>query len=77
MNEKYESPKGIDLFCESIVNTTYEDLSEDNIRIFKDRLLDMVGCIFGGTIVEENDFLEEQLCLLLTGFACLFRMQQC
>lgn len=60
MNEKYESPKGIDLFCESIVNTTYEDLSEDNIRIFKDRLLDMVGCIFGGAIVEENDFLEER-----------------
>ena len=60
MNEKYVSPKGIDLFCDSIVNTKFEDLSEDNIRIFKDRLLDMVGCIFGGAIVEENDFLEER-----------------
>lgn len=58
MNEKYESPKGIDLFCENIVNTKFEDLSEDNIRIFKDRLFDMVGCIFGGAIVDENDFLE-------------------
>lgn len=60
MNEKYESPKGIDIFCENIVNTKFEDLSEDNIRIFKDRLLDMAGCIFGGAIVEENTFLEDR-----------------
>ena len=60
MNENYVSPKGIDLLCDNIVNTRYEDLSEENVRIFKDRLLDMAGCIFGGAIVRENEFLEKR-----------------
>jgi len=60
MNEQYISPGGTDLLCENIVNTKFEDLSEDNIRLFKDRLLDMTGCIFGGAIVCENDFLEKR-----------------
>ncbi len=58
----YAPPKGIDLLCENVVNTTYEKLSEDNVRIFKDRLLDMTGCIFGGAIVPEDQFLTELLC---------------
>lgn len=54
----FAPPKGIDLLCENVVNTTYDKLSEDNIRMFKDRLLDMTGCIFGGAIVQEDQFLE-------------------
>ena len=57
MDERFISPRGTEALCENVVNSSYEDLSEDNIRIFKDRLLDMVGCIFGGAIVEENGFL--------------------
>ncbi|MBR2781297.1 MAG: MmgE/PrpD family protein [Eubacteriaceae bacterium] len=60
MDEKLISPKGTDALCENVVNTVYGDLSDDNIRIFKDRLLDMAGCIFGGAGVEENAFLEER-----------------
>ncbi|MBO7699795.1 MAG: MmgE/PrpD family protein, partial [Eubacteriaceae bacterium] len=60
MDEKLISPKGTDALCENVVNTVYGDLSEDNIRIFKDRLLDMAGCILGGAGVEENTFLEER-----------------
>lgn len=58
----YAPPKGIDMLCENIVNTTYDKLSEDNVRIFKDRLLDMTGCIFGGAIVPEDQFLADLLC---------------
>lgn len=61
MDEKLLSPKGTELICENIVNTKFEDLSEENIKLFKRRLLDMVGCILGGAIVKENFFLEEQL----------------
>ena len=57
----YAPPKGIDLLCENVVNTTYDQLSEDNVRIFKDRLLDMTGCIFGGAIVPEDQFLADLL----------------
>lgn len=60
MREDLKSPGGTDLLCKNIVGTTYEDLSEDNIRIFKDRLLDITGCIFGGAIVEEDAFLERR-----------------
>ena len=60
MDERFISPRGTEALCENVVNSSYEDLSEDNIRIFKDRLLDMVGCIFGGAIVEENGFLEKR-----------------
>lgn len=60
MNDNLKSPKGTDALCENVVNTVYDDLSEENIRIFRDRLLDMAGCIFGGATVEENAFLEER-----------------
>ena len=61
MNEKLISPLGTELFCENIVNTTYEQLSEENIRIFRDRLLDLTGCLFGGALVAEDAFLEKRL----------------
>ena len=61
MNEKYISPKGTRCLCENVVRTRFEDLSEDNIRIFKDRLLDMAGCILGGAIVKENAYLETRM----------------
>ena len=61
MKEKYISPRGTRILCENLVNTTFEDLSEDNIRIFKDRLLDMVGCILGGAVVKENWPIEERM----------------
>lgn len=54
-------PNGTRLLCENLAGTVYEDLSEENIELFKDRLLDMVGCIFGGAIVEEDRFLYELL----------------
>ncbi|MBO4360174.1 MAG: MmgE/PrpD family protein [Eubacteriaceae bacterium] len=60
MDERLISPGGTDALCENLVNTAYEDLSEENVRIFRDRLLDMAGCIFGGATVKENDFLEER-----------------
>ena len=57
----YAPPRGIDLLCENLVSTTYDKLSADNIRIFKDRLLDMTGCLFGGAIVPEDQFLADLL----------------
>ena len=54
-------PKATDLLCANLVRTGYDDLSEENIRILKDRLLDMTGCIFGGAIVPEDRFLTEKL----------------
>lgn len=54
-------PLATELLCSNLVHTKYEDLSEDNIRIFKDRLLDMTGCIFGGAIVPEDQFLIQRL----------------
>jgi 2-methylcitrate dehydratase PrpD len=61
MDEKLIAPRGTELFCANIVNTTFEQLSEDNIRIFRDRLLDMTGCLFGGALVVEDAFLEKRL----------------
>ncbi len=55
----YMPPKGIDALCENAVNVTYEKLSEDNIRIVKDKLLDITGCILGGSIVKEDQFLTQ------------------
>ena len=46
-NSELMPPKGIMKLCENLLSTTYESLSEENVRIFKDRLLDMTGCIFG------------------------------
>ena len=61
MKKEYASPRGTELLCENLVNTCFGDLSEDNIRIFRDRLLDMIGCILGGAIVKENGYLEERM----------------
>lgn len=55
----FAPPEGVDLLCKNLVETTYDKLSEDNVRIFKDRLLDMTGCLFGGTIVPEDQFLTD------------------
>ena len=60
-NKALLPPHGTDMLCENLVNTTFADLSEDNIRIFKDRLLDMTGCIFGGDIVAEDRFYYDML----------------
>ncbi len=57
----FAPPKGIDLLCKNLVETTYDRLSEENLRIFKDRLLDMTGCIFGGAVVPEDQFLAQRL----------------
>ena len=54
-------PNGTELLCKNLIETTFDDLSEDNVRIFKDRLLDMTGCIFGGAIVKEDQFFYEYL----------------
>ncbi|MCD8152989.1 MAG: MmgE/PrpD family protein [Clostridiales bacterium] len=61
MNPEINTPNGINLLCKNLVETDYTDLSEENIRIFKDRLLDITGCIFGGAIVPEDQFLVERL----------------
>lgn len=57
MTEKTEltSPKLIDLICENLVKTKIENLSDWNVKCFKDRLLDITGCIFGGSIVEDKN----------------------
>lgn len=60
MREDLKSPGGTNLLCQNIVDTTYERLSEENIRVFKDRLLDVIGCMFGGAIVAEDTFLERR-----------------
>ena len=58
---KLRPPKATELLCSNLVNTKFEDLSEDNVRIFKDRLLDMTGCIFGGAVVPEDQFFVQKL----------------
>lgn len=50
-------PNGTDLLCQNLIGTKYENLSEENVEVFKDRLLDMIGCIFGGACVDEDAFL--------------------
>ncbi len=59
VKEDYLPPKGIDALCENAAGVTYEKLSEDNIRIVKDKLLDITGCILGGSIVREDAFLTD------------------
>ena len=61
IDEKLLPPKGTELLCGNLVDTAYDCLSEDNVRIFKDRLLDMTGCIFGGALVPEDRFFYEFL----------------
>ena len=60
MREELKVPGGTNLLCKNLVETGYENLSEDNIRIFKDRLLDITGCMFGGALVAEDEFLEKR-----------------
>lgn len=60
MREDLKSPGGTNLLCHNIVTTTYDRLSEENVRVFKDRLLDVIGCMFGGAIVAEDAFLEQR-----------------
>jgi 2-methylcitrate dehydratase PrpD len=56
------TPPGItNLMCDNAVKTTFSDLSEWNIKCFKDRLLDITGCLFGGAIVKDNDVLANLL----------------
>ena len=55
-----KTPKGTEQLCRNIVETTFDRLSEENIKVFKDRLLDMTGCIFGGAVVAEDKFLENR-----------------
>lgn len=61
VDKKLLPPLGTELLCKNLVETTYDRLSEENIRIFKDRLLDMTGCIFGGDVVKEDRFLYDFL----------------
>ncbi|MBR3400914.1 MAG: MmgE/PrpD family protein [Parasporobacterium sp.] len=61
IDETLYPPHGLERLCENAVQTDYSRLSERNIRIFKDRLLDMTGCIFGGAIVEEDKGFYEML----------------
>jgi 2-methylcitrate dehydratase PrpD len=61
VDKKLLPPNGTGMLCRNLVETTFDRLSEDNIRIFKDRLLDMTGCIFGGAIVPEDQFFYELL----------------
>ena len=58
---KLTPPEGTLKLCRNLLKTGFEDLSEENIRIFKDRLLDMTGCIFGGAVVAEDRFFYEML----------------
>ncbi|MFA6775288.1 MAG: hypothetical protein WCR76_03370 [Sphaerochaetaceae bacterium] len=51
-----DTVKGIDLLCEDMVSATYEQHREENVRIFKDCLLGITGCIFEGSIVKEDAF---------------------
>ncbi|HEX2964634.1 MAG TPA: MmgE/PrpD family protein [Syntrophorhabdaceae bacterium] len=57
--EHLVQPDTTSLMCTNVVKTTFADLSEWNVRCFKDRLLDMTGCIFGGAIVPDNDVIIE------------------
>lgn len=54
-------PNGIALLCENLARTDYSDLSDENVSLFRDRLLDMAGCIFGGAAVAEDRFFYELL----------------
>jgi 2-methylcitrate dehydratase PrpD len=55
--EHLSPPKLTNLMCDNAVKTTLADLSEWNVKCFKDRLLDTTGCIFGGAIVGDNNVL--------------------
>lgn len=48
-------------FCDNLVNAKFEDLSEQNITCFKDRLLDIIGCTYGGMLVRDNDVLDAMM----------------
>lgn len=54
-------PNGTALLCQNLARTAFSDLSDENVSLFKDRLLDMAGCIFGGATVTEDRFFYELL----------------
>ena len=54
-------PAGTLRLCRNLLDTRIEDLEEEQIHVFKDRLLDMTGCIFGGAIVTEDRFFYDML----------------
>lgn len=59
MNETLKTPKLTDMICENLVSTKFENLTDWNVKCFKDRLLDITGCMFGGAIVPDNDVLTD------------------
>ncbi len=54
-------PGGTYRLCENLLKTSFSNLSEENVMVFKDRLLDMTGCILGGDIVPEDRFFYDML----------------
>lgn len=50
-------PQATEIMCNNIISTKFSDLSEWNVKCFKDRLLDTTGCILGGAIVQDNNVL--------------------
>lgn len=60
-DKRLAPPAGIDALCASAAGAGFGDLSENNLRLFKDRLLDITGCMFGGSIVKEDAFLTARL----------------
>lgn len=59
IDDKFLPPKGVDMLCENAANVTFEKLSEHNIKVVKDKVLDITGCILGGSIVKEDGFLTQ------------------
>lgn len=59
MDANLMTPKLTELMCENLVSTKFESLSDWNVNCFKDRLLDITGCMFGGAIVEDNNVLTD------------------
>ena len=44
----------VDQMAEKVLEIKFEDMSERNLKILKDKLLDTVGCIIGGAHVAGN-----------------------
>ncbi len=50
-----EKNRPIDLLIENILNTQYNDLSNENISNAKYRILDVIGCAIGGAWAQGNE----------------------
>jgi 2-methylcitrate dehydratase PrpD len=50
-----EKNRPIELLIENILDTRYDNLSDDNILNAKNRLLDVIGCAIGGAWAEGNE----------------------